>query len=79
MDLGIPSGSSFSCQMHFLAEVGFGDPYEDPYKDLNKENMGSIYGIVLDESGASNSGYLDFGSSRLQMDWMVHGNPLSLF
>ena len=35
----------------FPAEVGFGDPYEDPYKDFNKENMGSIVGSVLDESG----------------------------
>jgi len=35
----------------FPAEVGFGDPYEDPYKDLNKENMGSITGSVLDEDG----------------------------
>ena len=35
----------------FPAEVGFGDPYEDPYKDLSKENMGSITGSVLDEDG----------------------------
>ena len=36
----------FSCRC-ISSEVGFGDPYEDPYKDLNKENMGSIYGSVL--------------------------------
>ncbi len=42
----------------FPAEVGFGDPYEDPYKDLNKENMGRISGSVLDED---NNPIPDFG------------------
>ncbi len=36
----------------FPSDIGFGDPYEDPYKDLNKENMGSIYGNVLNDNGA---------------------------
>ena len=36
----------------FPSDIGFGDPYEDPYKDLNKENMGSISGNVLNDNGA---------------------------
>ena len=35
----------------FPGEVGFGDPYEDPYKDLNQDNMGLISGTVLDVEG----------------------------
>ena len=35
----------------FPGDVGFGDPYEDPYKDLNEDSMGKISGSVLDESG----------------------------
>ena len=35
----------------FPGEVGFGDPYEDPYKDLNQDNMGLISGTVLDAEG----------------------------
>ena len=42
----------------FPGEVGFGDPYEDPYKDLNKDNMGKISGSVLDEN---NNSIPDFG------------------